>query len=110
MLEENFVKRFAEYIYNKGKKEFNQIFDSGIVEDVFETIFDKAEFNLKEAGKHELSEIFGRLSSEISMALQKNDKMFDGFASSRKFKLLNRKTNLLHEWLNSGKLIEYNCR
>lgn len=109
-LEENFVKRFAEYIYNKGQKGFEQIFDSGAIEDVFETIFDKAEFNLKEAGKHELSEIFGRLSSEISMALQKDDKMFDGFASSRKFRLLNKKTNLLHEWLSDGKLKEYNCR
>lgn len=108
-LEENFVKRFAEYIYNKGQ--INKIFNStNIIEDAFETIFDNAEFNLKEAAKHGVSEIFGRFSSEIKMALQKNDKLFNGFASSEKFKLSNQKTNLLHKWIKEGKLKEYDCR
>ena len=108
-LEENFVKRFAEYIYNKGQ--INKIFNStNIIENAFETIFDNAEFDLKEAAKHGVSEIFGRFSSEIKMALQKNDKLFNGFASSEEFKLSNQKTNLLHKWIKEGKLKEYGCK
>jgi len=68
-LEENFAKRFSEYIYNRGESKLNEIFASSELEQAFDTIFDKSDFNLKELGKHELSEIFNRFSSEISMAL-----------------------------------------
>jgi hypothetical protein len=47
----------------------DEIFNSSELEEAFDTIFDKSDFNLKELGKHELSEIFSRFSSEISMAL-----------------------------------------
>jgi hypothetical protein len=68
-LEENFAKRFSEYIYNRGETKLDEIFNSSELEEAFDTIFDKADFDLKELGKHELSEIFSRFSSEISMAL-----------------------------------------
>ncbi len=109
-LEENFAKRFSEYIYNKGKTKLDEIFSSSELEEAFDTIFDKSEFNLKELGKHELSEIFSRFSSEISMALRKDDKMFSTFASSEAFRLNNKKTNLLQKWIKEGKIKEFNCR
>ncbi len=109
-LEENFAKRFSEYIYNKGETKLDEIFNSSELENAFDTIFDKSDFNLKELGKHELSEIFSRFSSEISMALQKNNKMFGTFASSEEFRLNNKKTNLLQKWIREGKIKEFNCR
>ena len=109
-LEENFARQFAEYIYNRGNSKLNEIFNSDELEGAFETIFDKADFNLKELGRHELSEIFNRFSSEISMALQKNNKLFGTFASSEEFRLNNKKTNLLQKWIKEGKITEFNCR
>lgn len=109
-LEENFAKRFSEYIYNRGETKLDEIFNSSELEEAFDTIFDKSDFNLKELGKHELSEIFSRFSSEISMALQKNNKMFGTFASSEEFRLNNKKTNLLQKWIREGKIKEFNCR
>lgn len=109
-LEENFAKRFSEYIYNRGETKLDEIFNSSKLSEAFDTIFDKSDFNLKELGKHELSEIFSRFSSEISMALQKNNKMFGTFASSEKFRLNNKKTNLLQKWIREGKIKEFNCR
>ena len=109
-LEENFAKRFSEYIYNKGETKLDEIFNSSELEEAFDTIFDKSDFNLKELGKHELSEIFSRFSSEISKALQKNNKMFGTFASSEEFRLNNKKTNLLQKWIREGKIKEFNCR
>ena len=109
-LEENFTKRFSEYIYNKGETKLDEIFNSSELEEAFDTIFDKSDFNLKELGKHPLNEIFSRFSSEISMALQKNDKMFGAFASSEEFRLNNKKTNLLQKWIKEGKIKEFNCR
>ena len=109
-LEENFAKRFSEYIYNRGESKLDEIFNSSELEEAFDTIFDKSDFNLKELGKHELSEIFSRFSSEISMALQKNNKMFGTFASSEEFRLNNKKTNLLQKWISEGKIKEFNCR
>lgn len=109
-LEENFAKRFSEYIYNRGESKLDEIFNSSELSEAFDTIFDKSDFNLKELGKHELSEIFSRFSSEISTALQKNNKMFGTFASSEEFKLNNKKTNLLQKWISEGKIKEFNCR
>ena len=109
-LEENFAKRFSEYIYNRGETKLDEIFNSSELEEAFDTIFDTSDFNLKELGKHELSEIFSRFSSEISMALQKNNKMFGTFASSKEFRLNNKKTNLLQKWISEGKIKEFNCR
>lgn len=109
-LEENFARRFSEYIYNRGENKLDEIFASSELEEAFDTIFDKSDFNLKELGKHELSEIFSRFSSEISMALQKNDKLFGTFASSEQFRLNNKKTNLLQKWIREGKIKEFNCR
>lgn len=110
-LEENFAKRFSEYIYNRGETKLDAIFNSSEeLEKASSTIFDKSDFNLKELGKHELSEIFNRFSSEISMALQKDDKMFKTFASSEEFRLNNKKTNLLQKWIKEGKIKEFNCR
>lgn len=109
-LEENFAKRFSEYIYNRGETKLDEIFNSSELEEAFDTIFDKSDFNLKELGKHELSEIFSRFSSEISTALQKNNKMFGTFASSEEFRLNNKKTNLLQKWIREGKIKEFNCR
>ena len=109
-LEENFAKRFSEYIYNRGESKLDEIFNSSELEEAFDTIFDKSDFNLKELGKHELSEIFSRFSSEISKALQKNNKMFGTFASSEEFRLNNKKTNLLQKWIREGKIKEFNCR
>lgn len=109
-LEENFAKRFSEYIYNRGENKLDEIFNSSELSEAFDTIFDKSDFNLKELGKHELSEIFSRFSSEISMALQKNNKMFGTFASSEEFRLNNKKTNLLQKWIREGKIKEFNCR
>lgn len=109
-LEENFVSRFAEFIYNKGG-DIDDIFNStDIIDKTFETIFDKAQFGIKEAGKHSLKEIFGRFSSEIQIALQNNNKLFNGTASSEEFRLSNKKTNLLNKWIEEGKLKEFNCR
>ena len=105
-LEENFAKRFSEYIYNRGETKLDEIFNSSELAEAFDTIFDKSDFNLKELGKHELSEIFSRFSSEISMALQKNNKMFGTFASSEEFRLNNKKTNLLQKWISEGKIKE----
>ena len=109
-LEENFAKRFSEYIYNRGETKLDEIFNSSELAEAFDTIFDKSDFNLKELGKHELSEIFSRFSSEISMALQKNNKIFGTFASSKEFRLNNKKTNLLQKWIREGKIKEFNCR
>lgn len=109
-LEENFAKRFSEYIYNRGENKLDEIFNSSELSEAFDTIFDKSDFTLKELGKHELSEIFSRFSSEISMALQKNNKMFGTFASSEEFRLNNKKTNLLQKWISEGKIKEFNCR
>lgn len=109
-LEENFAKRFSEHIYSKGQSKLDEIFNSNELEEACETIFDKADFNLKELGEHELSEIFSRFSSEISIALQQNDKLFRQFASSDKFRLNNKKTNLLKKWIEEGKIKEFNCR
>lgn len=109
-LEENFARQFAEYIYNRGNSKLNEIFNSDELEGAFETIFDKADFNLKELGTHQLAEIFNRFSSEISMALQKDDKLFGTFASSEEFRLNNKKTNLLQKWIKEGKIKEFNCR
>ena len=109
-LEENFVKQFSKYIYNQGETKLDEIFSSSELEKAFDTIFDKSDFNLKELGKHELSEIFNRFSSEISMALQKYDKLFGKFASSEEFRLNNKKTNLLQKWIKEGRIREFNCR
>ena len=109
-LEENFAREFSKYIYSRGQNKLDEIFDSSSLEDVFSTIFDKSDFNFKELGKHPLSEVFGRFSSEISMALQKNNKLFGKFASSEEFRLNNKKTNLLQKWIKEGKIREINCR
>lgn len=107
-LEENFVKRFAEYIYNQGN--FKDIFEGEAITDSFSTIFDKSTVDLKEAGKRPVTEILSRFSTEIQMALQNDNKLFKSTASSDEFRLNNRKTNLLHRWIEEGKLKEYNCQ
>ena len=109
-LEENFVKRFAEHIYKKGNSAFKETFESDIISESFQTIFDQAPFTLTKAGDMTVDEIFSQFSSEIAMALKNNNKLFTGFASSEQFKLENKKSNLIKKWIGEGVLQEFNCK
>lgn len=111
ILEENFAIKFGEYINGHVGNDIKSLFRSTeILDEVKTTIFDKSPFDLEELGKHPLSEIFSRFSSEIRIALQNNQNMFFEFAKTDQFRLSNRKTNLLKKWIEDGTLKETNCR
>lgn len=112
-LEENFVARFGEYVANKSGNNIEKLFKfSQALNNSTKTIFDKAEMNLKELGRFPLSAIFGRFSSEIQLALQNNQNIFLDFMNQKLdlFRLSNKKTNMLKNWIEEGKLKETNCR
>lgn len=109
-LEENFVKKFGEYIANKADNTIKKIFNTSEIEKSVSSIFDADDLNLQKLGNTPVNEVFNRFSSEISKALMNKQSMFSDFAKGEMFKLTSKKTNLLKKWIKDGILIEENCK